>query len=173
VILWHVGGTILAFRYVFRDPNIDLRFLAIGSILPDLIDKPVGTIFWAGTFQSGRIYAHTLLFSFLLMGVVLALTKRGVWRRRWIALAVGSLFHLLLDGMWTNQEAFLWPAFGWSFPPGPEEYWTGFLDRLLYDPWMIVQEVVGLTYLVFLWRKAGLGAAERRRELWATGIIQA
>lgn len=172
MILWHIGGTVLAFRYVFRDPNVDLRFLAIGSILPDLLDKPVGTIFFAETFESGQIFGHSLLFSVVLMIAVLIGTRRGVWRKRLMAAAIGSLFHLVLDGMWTVKETFLWPAFGWEFPPGPESYWTGFLDRLTADPWIIVQEIAGLAYLIYLWRSAKLSDPVRRSELMRSGTIQ-
>ena len=172
MIFWHVGGTILAFRYVFRDPNVDLRFLALGSILPDLIDKPLGTIFLADTFQASQIYGHTLIFSSLLMGAVLLGTRRGIWRRRLMAVAVGSFFHLALDVMWTVRETFLWPAFVWAFPPGPTEYWAGFIDRLLGDPWTLVMEAAGVAYLVYLGRKAGLQHADARSRLVRTGSIQ-
>ena len=172
MIFWHVGGAILAFRYVFRDPGVDLRFLAIGSVLPDLLDKPLGTILFADTFESGQIFGHTLLFSSALMVAVLVGTKRGVWRKRLLAVAIGSLFHLILDGMWTVKETFLWPTFGWEFPPGPESYWTGLIERLVSDPLVIVQEVAGLAYLVYLWRKAKLGDRVRRSELLRSGTIQ-
>ncbi|MDF1595514.1 MAG: metal-dependent hydrolase [Acidimicrobiia bacterium] len=173
MIFWHVGGTVLAFRYVFRDPNVDLRFLALGAILPDLIDKPIGTILFADTFESGQIFGHSLLFSSMLMVMVLLFTGRGVRRRRLMALAIGSLFHLVLDGMWTVKETFLWPAFGWGFPPGPEAYWGSLLERLAANPWILMQEALGIIYLVYLWRKADLGKAERRSELLTVGTIHA
>ncbi len=40
MIFWHLGITVLIARYVFRDPNMDLRWLMLGSLLPDVIDKP-------------------------------------------------------------------------------------------------------------------------------------
>ena len=43
--------------------HLDYRFLLIGSLLPDLIDKPIGGIFFYQTFQNGRIFAHTLCFT--------------------------------------------------------------------------------------------------------------
>jgi len=174
MIFWHVGGTIAIFRYVFRDPKVDLRFLALGSLLPDLIDKPLGTIFFPALFNSSsQLIGHTLLFSMVLMSVVLLVTRRGRPRRRWMALAVGSLLHLLLDAMWTVQETFLWPAFGWEFPPGIPEYWSGLLERLFSNPWRIVQEVAGLAYLVYLYRKSRLSDPQRRLELYRTGRVAA
>jgi hypothetical protein len=47
VLLWHVGATIAFVRYAFRDPNMDLRYLALGAVLPDLIDTPLGIGFWS------------------------------------------------------------------------------------------------------------------------------
>ena len=174
MIFWHVGGTIAIFRYVFRDPKVDLRFLAVGALLPDLIDKPLGTMLFPALFNSSsQVVGHTLLFSMILMSVVLLATRRGRVRRRWMALAIGSLIHLLLDAMWTVQETFLWPAFGWEFPPGIPEYWSGLFERLFSNPWRVLQEVVGLAYLIYLYRKAQLGDPIRRSELLRTGRVAA
>ena len=174
MIFWHVGGTIAIFRYVFRDPKVDLRFLAVGAILPDLIDKPLGTMLFPALFNSNsQVIGHTLAFSTVLMAAVLLATRRGRVRRRWMALAIGSLIHLLLDAMWTAQETFLWPAFGWEFPPGISQYWSGLLERLLSDPWRIVQEAVGLGYLIYLYRRARLSDPARRSELLRTGRVAA
>ena len=55
-----VGGIswfILLGRY------IDIRLLLVGSLLPDIIDKPIGQYFLVETFSNGRIFSHTLLFS--------------------------------------------------------------------------------------------------------------
>jgi len=43
MLFWHVGATIAFVRYTFRDKAMDLRFLALGAILPDLIDTPIVT----------------------------------------------------------------------------------------------------------------------------------
>lgn len=174
MIFWHVGGTIAIFRYVFRDPKVDLRFLALGALLPDLIDKPLGTLLFPSVFNNNsQVIGHTLLFSMVLMSVVLAATRRGRVRRRWMALAIGSLIHLLLDAMWTAQDTFLWPAFGWEFPPGVTDYWSGLMERLVANPWHIIQELVGLGYLVYLYRRYLSGDPERRSELIHTGRIAA
>ncbi len=172
MLFWHLGGTIALFRAVFRDSKVDLRFLALGALLPDLVDKPLGTILFPDLFNgNGRVVGHTLLFSLLVMTIVLLATRRGRVRRRWMAVAVGALIHLFLDGMWTEQETLLWPAFGWAFPPGPPDYWSGLLGRIVSDPWLAVREVAGLGYLALLWRRARLGDPQRRRELLRTGRV--
>lgn len=174
MIFWHVGGTIAIFRYVFRDPKVDLRFLALGALLPDLIDKPLGTLMFPALFNSSsQVIGHTLLFSIILMVAVLLATRRGRVRRRWMAVAIGALIHLLLDAMWTVQETFLWPAFGWEFPPGVPEYWSALLERFISNPWRILQEVIGLGYLIYLYRRAHLSDPMRRSELLRTGRVAA
>ena len=172
MVLWHLGGTIAVFRYVFRDPKVDIRFLGLGALLPDLVDKPLGTIFFPDLFQgNSRTIGHTLLFTLVIMTVVLLATRRGRTRRGWMALAMGCLIHLLLDGMWTEQQTFLWPAFGWDFPPGDPDYWSGLIDRALSQPWLMVKEALGLGYLVYLWHRVRLGDPQRRRELLRTGRV--
>jgi len=172
VLFWHVGGSILLFRYLFRDPAVDLRYLALGAILSDLIDKPIGRIIWADEFQTGRLYGHTLLFFVGVLTVVMLATSRGTpRRRRWVALAVGVMFHLLLDAMWAIPETLFWPLFGWDFPPSIGDYWSGFLGRLVDEPIILVQEAFGLTYLIYLWRRARLGEPARRRDLMSTGRL--
>ena len=42
---------------------IDPKYLVIGALLPDLIDKPLGRVIFASTIANGRIIGHTLLFS--------------------------------------------------------------------------------------------------------------
>ena len=172
MLFWHVGGAILLFRYLFKDPNVDLRFLALGAIVSDLIDKPIGRIFWADYFNTSRLFGHTLLFFVVTLAVVMLVTSRGSRRRQQgLALAVGVMFHLILDAMWLIRETLLWPLFGWTFPPSLDDYWAGLLSRILSDPLLLAQEAVGLAYLVFLWRRANLSDPERRFRLWRLGTI--
>ena len=96
---------------------IDYRFLLVGSLLPDIIDKPIGGILFFSVFQNSRIFAHTLLFSVLLIALGVFVQSR--LRRPWLlALGFGSLGHLVLDEMWRYPETLLWPAYGWVFPKG-------------------------------------------------------
>lgn len=100
---------IILFWY-FRDPILIVA-AAIGSILPDLIDKPLGYIVFADTLDYGRIYAHTVLF-FLVVLVIGLL----VWYRyrsfAGIALALGVLSHDLLDAMWAEPANWYYPFLG-------------------------------------------------------------
>ena len=87
--------------------HVDLRLLAVGSLLPDAIDKPVGLLLFPGYFGSGRLFAHSLLF-------VAVLGLAGLWRYRTrratvlLVLAYGSIMHIVLDAMWRASSR-------WSF----------------------------------------------------------
>ena len=100
---------------------IDPKYLAIGALLPDLIDKPLGMVIFASTITTGRMIGHTLLFSLLLflVGLNLYEKKRDV---RIMSLSTGSLFHLMEDQMWKSPKILFWPLQGLSFPKDTIDY---------------------------------------------------
>lgn len=166
MILWHLGATVLIARYVFRDPGMDLRWLAVGSLLPDLVDKPFGSVLFNETFGTHRLWAHALVFPALLLVATLVVTTRGSrWRAALIALVIGSTVHLLLDGVWTDPETFWWPVFGLDFPQVPDSAIGPLLRRMVQSPLMWAGEAVGLAYLIYLWRRHLSGPGEVRRFL--------
>ena len=172
MLFWHVGGTIWIFRYVFKDPAVDLRALGLGAILPDLLDKPLSLIIAPEAFPADRIYGHTLVFALAILTVGLIVTRRGTTgRRAAVALAVGVLVHLLLDGLWTTPELLFWPAFGTEFPPGEAQSVGELLRLVAASPILLTLEIVGLAYLVLLARRGRLGDPERRRALIRTGKL--
>lgn len=173
MLAWHVATAVLGVRYVFRDPRMDLRFVILGALLPDLIDKPVGTILFAGTFETSRIYGHTLLFPLVILTVVMLITDRGASARKsWLGVPIGVLIHLIVDGVWLDPVTFWWPLFGWEFPPLRADYWSGLVAELLSSPLLWIQEAAGVAYLVYLWRKAGLGREGRWRAFLRTGRLE-
>lgn len=171
MLLWRLGATLWLFRWIFRDPKVDIRFLMLGAALADLIDLPIGTLILADRFSTGELWAHSLLAPSLYMAAVLVVTRRGRRRRAFMAVGVGWLFHLLLDGMWLNEDVFLWPFFGWELPAGQAPFWALAWERALSDPWRWVTEAIGAGYLIWLWRAHGLSSPNRRRELLATGRL--
>ena len=171
MLFWHVGATLFLFRWIFRDPKVDVRFLVLGALLPDLIDMPVGTLFWADVYSTGELWFHSLLAASLYMALVLILTRRGRRRRAFMAVGVGWLFHLLLDGMWANQDVFLWPFFGWEIPMGDAPYWPLAWERAMSDPWRWLKEAIGLGYLIWLWVALGLSKKDRRDAVVRTGRL--
>lgn len=171
MLFWHVGATLWLFRWIFRDPKVDVRFLLLGAILPDLVDLAVGTLIFASRYSTGELWLHSLLAPTIYMAIVLVTTRRGRRRRAWMALGVGWLFHLLLDGMWASEEVFLWPFFGWDIPSGSAPFWSLAWERALSDPWRWVKEAVGLSYLVWLWLVLGMSDPDRQRTTIETGRL--
>jgi hypothetical protein len=170
VLLWHVGATLWLFRWIFRDPKVDVRFLVAGAILPDLIDLTIGTVLFADRYSTGELWFHSLLLPIVYMTAVVAVTRRGRRRRAFMAVGIGWLLHLLLDGMWANEDIFLWPFFG-PIPAGEAPFWPLAWERALSDPWRWVKEAVGLGYLIWLWIALGLGDRERRLGVIRTGRL--
>lgn len=171
MLFWRLGAILWLFRWIFKDPKVDVRFLFLGAILPDLIDLPIGTVFLAGRYSTGELWGHSLLAASSYMGAVLLVTRRGRRRRAFMAVGVAWLFHLLLDGMWTDPEVFFWPFFGVDLPAGPAPYWSLAWDRAMGDPWRWLLDAAGLIYLGWLYRAVGLNQAERRGGILATGRI--
>ncbi len=84
---------------------------ALGAVLPDLIDKPVGHILLVESINSGRIFTHGLLFLALLIGSGIVLKQqRGSFAI--FAVAAGVLSHQILDAMWTSPVTWYFPLLG-------------------------------------------------------------
>lgn len=108
--------------------------LAVGTQVPDLIDKPL-----AWTFEllpSGRSLGHSLLFAILLGAVVWALVKRYNRRQAAIAFVIGYLSHVVIDvlpavraGQWEIVGTLLWPLLPAYVYPG--EQGRGIIEFLL------------------------------------------
>jgi len=162
-------------RVSLREPlvslshRIDLRVLLVGSLLPDMIDKPLGLVLLPTVFGGGRLYAHTLLFAFAL--AIAGLIARSLsGKTTLLVLAYGSAMHLVLDGMWRTPDVLLWPALG----PMPASHAAqGWLMRLLagltQNPAAYSSEIAGAIMLAPL-----IVVVIRRREIGRflrTGVV--
>jgi len=138
----HVGLALASARLLDR---ASLAFLILGSMLPDIIDKPLGLVVF-GSPSMGRTFAHTLLFLILL--AFPALYYRDM---RLISMAWGVQVHLVLDFMWNSPETLLWPLLG-AFPSAPILDTLSYIEMLLAglkDPGILLPEIAGLAYLMF------------------------
>jgi len=102
----------------------------LGSILPDLIDKPLGYIIFP-SIGDGRLIAHSLIG----LAMILLITE-ALFRDRLItaALGIGILSHQILDEMWKIPVNWFYPLLG-PFPVYPmEDYFGWGLMRELTTP---------------------------------------
>ncbi len=139
--------------------HIDIRLLLLGSLLPDIIDKPIGQFFFLDIFSSGRIFCHTLLFLLVISLVGLYLYKRK--QKTWLLpLSFGIFMHLILDQMWLNPQTLLWPLYGFAFPKANLSHWLGdTFVTLLTEPSIYIPEIIGALVLgIFFWQLIRLRA---------------
>jgi hypothetical protein len=154
MVCWFLGLSWLLVLVVFQSPALDYRVVMAGSVLP-LLDAVTG----------GPWLAHTLAGSVVTLAVVMVTTRgRRLVRRRWLGLPIGMFVHLVLDGVWTDQQLFWWPFFGSSF--GSES-----LPEVSRLPLGLVMEGVGMVALVWGWRRCGFEDPIRRRRFLHTGQL--
>ena len=97
----------------------DSRFITVciaGSILPDLIDKPLGLILFPQALDNARTFSHTLL----IVGIITVLALIA-WRSRRTPLLIfgfagAVLLHQILDVMWYEPVTWFYPLFGTRVP---------------------------------------------------------
>lgn len=156
MILWFAAGAVFLVWNVFQSPGLDFRLVALGAMLPLVIDVPFGH----------RTPSHSLLAAVAVLVVVMAATAgrgRRLLRRRLLGLPIGYFSGLVLSASWTDQELFWWPAFGTD---------TGDVDVLPGVGAVLVLELLGLLAAVWGWRRFGLADPVRRRLLWRTGRLE-
>ncbi len=136
-------------RLTFLASKIDIRILLIGSLLSDIIDKPIGHFIFRETFSNGRIISHTLLFLILITLAGLYLYKSRA-RTGLLVLSFGTLTHLIFDQMWHAPRTLFWPIYGFAFDRGDITDWIpNMLAGLISNPQVYVPELVGAA--VLLW----------------------
>ena len=126
--------------------HVDYRLVIIGSLLPDLVDKPIFLLSGHASL-SGRDYAHSLLFNLVLFICGLALTR---YRKSWLlVLSLSSFMHLVFDRLWTVPITLFWPILG-PLLPGDRSTFATEVFYGLFAPINFVPEIVGLAILLFL-----------------------
>ncbi len=154
MFLWFAGGAFVLVWVVFRSPAVDYRLVMLGAVLP------VGEL----PFGSPRLL-HSLTAAAAALGLAMLVTpRRRLAQRRLVAVPIGMFIHLLLDGIWTDTQAFWWPFAGlaWSDARLPE------LSRGAFD---LVLEALGAAALWWCWRRFRLDEPERRARFLRTGQL--
>jgi hypothetical protein len=150
----HLGLTLLSGRFLRW---ADLAFLALGSMLPDIIDKPLGLVVY-GTPAAGRTYSHTLMFLLVLLALALYLKDVRIG-----SVSIGVAAHLVLDSMWQSPSILFWPLLG-NFPAAPDLGVFAYAQTLLLgleNPVVLVPEILGLSYLLYFAYESRSGMAAR------------
>jgi inner membrane protein len=91
--------------------DVDFRCVAVASVLPDVIDKPLAvTVFHAS--QTSQGLGHTLL-----LHIIVAATALAFMRGRALPYVLAFSGHLVLDQIWHHPATALFPFMGWEFDP--------------------------------------------------------
>ena len=125
----------------------------LGSVLPDLLDKPLGHIILSGDLDNGRIFFHGLM----AIGIVMVAALITIRTRYGIilgGLALGMLSHQLLDAMWLDPVSWFFPILG---PYVPDHYPDYFLQGLWAEitsptEWLFLFVSASLLFPLTCWR---------------------
>jgi membrane-bound metal-dependent hydrolase YbcI (DUF457 family) len=156
--------------------GLRLRWVFLGTLLPDLIDKP---LYYGGVWLTGRrgadlglisgtrTFGHTALF-------LLGLTGVAVWKRSRFLAAVcfGVASHLFLDNLGDyfgarghgigTEYALLFPLLGAKFPVMPYDNLKQQLSSVIH-PYILIGEVLGGLLLAWeYWKR------KHRQEIFAS-----
>jgi hypothetical protein len=154
VFLWFAGGSVVLVWVVFRSPAVDYRLVVLGALLP-LVELPFG---------SPRLL-HSLTGAVALLVLAMVVTpRRRLVQRRLVAVPIGAFLHLLLDGIWTDTEAFWWPFAGLAFSESR-------LPELARGGFDVVLELAGAAALWWCWRRFRLNDPARRARFWRNGQV--
>lgn len=161
IFFGHLGPTAAAFKIyekASKKKTIDYRFVLVGAILPDLIDKPIGLLF-KNIFHNSRLFAHTLLFSAVLILIGIYRIRRKK-KNDILTLGISTSIHLVLDSMQLYPATLFWPAFGFTFPERYDKNWAeSAIHRLFTDPTYYVTEILGFIIIMYLF----LGLVKRHQ----------
>ena len=144
--------------------RLPARWLALGCLLPDLIDKPLFYgLLWAedhadALIRGSRSVAHSGLFLLALIALAAAARRDILW-----ALAAGVATHLALDIAGelitgADAESSIWlaifyPAFDGRFP---QAHFTSMLEHLKLTAesyYVLLGEIVGAGLLFHAYRQ--------------------
>lgn len=159
LLFGHMGlGRLMAQPWIKKIAPLWLLF---GTLLPDLIDKPLyyGQVlatgkrgYELGLFSGTRSIGHSMLF-FLFLYLLAAYSKN----KNIICLAIGVATHLILDNIpelfnefdqYSSRIALFFPFYGWRFPvSGHNSMGEHFYSHL--KPYDLLGEILGLCVLIY------------------------
>lgn len=122
----HLAVGYLVFTFLtevrYRRPQTlgALVALAVGTQLPDLVDKPFA--WYLHVLPNGRSLGHSIFVALLLTGALYVVARRLHWPLVGVAFACGYLTHLAgdalypaLGGEWAELTFLLWPVITYPY----------------------------------------------------------
>jgi len=155
-VMGHIGCTfgivmVIAILIPKLRARIDLRFILVGSLLPDIIDKPIGHIIFAESIGYGRLFGHTLLF--LLILTAMGMFMHGTGRDNALCLSFATFLHLIEDRMWELPKILFYPLYGFDLP-----HYSGYGHWYDYFTTTLVRSYTPSFSYVFVSEMTGIGA---------------
>ena len=147
--------SVLLVANIFRSSGVDFRLVALGALLPLVVDLPVGH----------RAFGHALLFpvAALVLVMVGTIGRSRLLRRRLLCVPIGIFCGLVLSGAFTTDDVFWWPGLGTDFGDEP----------LLHVWWAVmIEEIVGLVALWWVVGQFDLYLPGPRDEFKRTGRLR-
>lgn len=152
LILGHfVIGLIIGFiLYEIVHARTIIVFCALGSILPDIVDKLLGHIIFSASLDNGRIFFHSL-------GIVLLFAIVGlfVWKYyrsfSFLVVGFGVFLHQVVDMMWTSPLSWYYPLLG----PYPADSSPDYFQRAILaeftsgTEWIFFAAIVVVTFVLY------------------------
>jgi hypothetical protein len=94
---------------------IDYRLVALGSLLPDMVDRAIRAASRRTWRRDQHLLGHTLLLNapVVVAGIGLARRRRDA---RILGVGAAAMTHLLVDPVIRSPHTLLWPLFGLAFP---------------------------------------------------------
>lgn len=117
--------------------SLDFRAVLAGSLTPDVIDKPLGYLF----FDTTRLFGHsiTLYLLIFIAGIIMFKNKKGIVA----AFSLAAMIHLAEDQMWKQTDVLLWPFLGMKFSPTEQPGIGQRASDFLNENYLLIPEIIG------------------------------
>jgi hypothetical protein len=170
---WAVANALQRRRAGPRWKDVDYRLLALASILPDLIDKPLA-VFAFPNSRAALLIGHTLLAQLAVWGASAASGRM----QKGLPYLLAFSGHLVADRMWGFRQTLLWPLRGrqfhqWKDVGSPEAFLRAYADIVLHEPKLLAFEALGLALLGWLVADRRLYRKRSLRRFLRTGKVAA
>lgn len=154
MFFWYIGPSVLGVYEVFRSRGLDYRLIALGSLLPLVIDLPTG--------HFGPGHSIVVAVGGLTLVMFGTIGRSRLLRRRLVCLPIGWLCALVLSGAFLHDQAFLWPLLGTDVGS------VGLVPPLTL---LVLAEAAGIAMIAWSLGRFGLNRPGPRTEFVRTGRL--